>query len=92
MSLRVGKQANQGRGVLAGLRCDDWEKPEAGCSTVVEMANWRVLLPVGTHKGGFLLSSVPARQEWKVEGPFFKGNDVNHLVLDQRTGTTLLPV
>ena len=44
---------------------------------------------VGTHKGGFLLSSGPRRQEWKVQGPLWKGNDIHHLVLDQRTGTTL---
>ncbi len=48
------------------------------------------MLLVGTHKGGFLLSSGRERRDWKLQGPFFKGNDVNHLVLDQRTGSTLL--
>ncbi len=48
-----------------------------------------VCLSVGTHKGGFLLRSDPARGDWKREGPFFRGTDVNHLLLDVRGEPTL---
>ena len=44
----------------------------------------QVYLLVGTHKGGFLFRSDLSRQNWAMSGPFFPGNDVNHLILDQR--------
>ncbi len=44
----------------------------------------QLCLAVGTHKGGFLFRSDPARREWDLEGPFFRGTDVNHLYLDTR--------
>ncbi len=53
------------------------------------MTKQKVLLLLGTHKGGFVLSSGLERREWKIEGPVFKGNDVHHMVLDQRTEPTL---
>ena len=43
-------------------------------------------LYVGTRKGGFLLRSDQRRKDWKVEGPFFGGWEVNHLLRDPRTG------
>src|SRR5262245_19025668 len=49
-----------------------------------------VLLLLGTRKGAFLLRSDPSRSRWKVEGPQFLGQTVNHLVLDPRDGRTLL--
>lgn len=45
-----------------------------------------VQLLVGTRKGGFLFRSDPRRQSWKLEGPFFAGWEVNHLMRDPRTG------
>ena len=48
------------------------------------MAGTRVL--VGTRKGGFILTSDEARQDWTVEGPLFAGWEVYHL-----TGSPLNP-
>jgi len=41
---------------------------------------------VGTRKGGFLLRSDLKRKNWKVEGPFFAGTEVNCLCRDHRAG------
>jgi hypothetical protein len=46
----------------------------------------QVLVFVGTHKGGFILSSDRKRKEWKVTGPHFKGWNVMHLTRDPRDG------
>jgi photosystem II stability/assembly factor-like uncharacterized protein len=43
-----------------------------------------VAVLLGTHKGGFMLRSNAARERWKLEGPFFGGEDVHHLMLDTR--------
>lgn len=45
-----------------------------------------VLLLAGTRKGGFIFRSDLRRRNWKVEGPFFKGWEVNHLMRDPRSG------
>ena len=45
-----------------------------------------VQLLVGTRKGGFLFRSDLRRKSWRVEGPFFPGWEVNHLVRDPRSG------
>src|SRR5438034_9573630 len=45
-----------------------------------------VLLPVGTRKGLFLLSS-DDRKSWKVEGPLLQGWAVYHAIVDPRDGT-----
>lgn len=47
-----------------------------------DQADVRVL--VGTRKGGFILSSDAARENWDVKGPFFKGWNVMHMVFDPR--------
>jgi hypothetical protein len=36
-------------------------------------------LLVGTHKGGFVLTSDERRKDWKVDGPHFAGWDVYHV-------------
>src|SRR5690348_7975557 len=41
------------------------------------MSSVRVL--VGTHKGGFILTSDGKRQKWTVSGPFFTGWEVYHM-------------
>jgi hypothetical protein len=46
----------------------------------------KVLLTVGTKKGLFLFQSGKARDKWEVSGPFLSGHEVNHAVLDARTG------
>ena len=51
--------------------------------------NSKTLLLVGTHKGGFLFSSDADRRKWEMKGPFFRGTDVNHLILDARGRPTL---
>jgi len=48
----------------------------------------RVLL--GTRKGAFVLHGDEGRDVWRIEGPHFLGNVVNHLVLDPRDGRTML--
>src|SRR6059036_1067107 len=50
----------------------------------------RVILLVGTRKGAWLYHGDPGRQRWRVDGPHFLGQIVNHLVLDPRDGRTLL--
>ncbi|MBI3953573.1 MAG: exo-alpha-sialidase, partial [Chloroflexi bacterium] len=45
-----------------------------------------VLLCVGSRKGLFLLRSDQQRRRWRVSGPFLPGQEVNHAVLDARTG------
>ena len=44
----------------------------------------KVLVFVGTRKGGFIFSSDCTRKEWKVSGPHFKGWTVMHMTLDPR--------
>ncbi|MBW3589150.1 MAG: glycoside hydrolase [Actinobacteria bacterium] len=43
------------------------------------------LLCVGTAKGLFLLTSDESRKEWKTDGPYLPGLEINHAVLDPRT-------
>ena len=49
-----------------------------------------VHLFVGTHKGAFRFNGTPERKDWKLHGPFLKGEDVNHLVVDSRNNTRLV--
>jgi photosystem II stability/assembly factor-like uncharacterized protein len=49
----------------------------------------RVQLLVGTHKGGFLFTSDLERKKWEMQGPFFKGTDVHHMVFDTRKEPTI---
>ena len=45
-----------------------------------------VVVLVGTAKGAFLCWSDPARREWRIDGPHFKGESVYAMTLDQRGG------
>jgi hypothetical protein len=47
-------------------------------------------LLVGTRKGLWLLHSNPDRTTWRLDGPQFLGQIVNHVVRDPRGGGTLL--
>lgn len=49
-----------------------------------------VQLLIGTRKGAWTLKSDKARQTWRVEGPQFLGQIINHFVVDPRDGKTLL--
>lgn len=53
-------------------------------------ASRRVILLVATRKGAWLLHSDSARRRWRIDGPHFHGQIVQHLVLDPRDGKTLL--
>jgi len=50
----------------------------------------RVSLLVGTRKGGFILHGDRSRSKWKLDGPFFLGNIIYHMVMDPRDGKTIL--
>jgi photosystem II stability/assembly factor-like uncharacterized protein len=50
----------------------------------------RTVILVGTRKGAWMLQGDSTRRAWKVDGPHFLGQIVNHLVLDPRDGKTLL--
>jgi len=45
-----------------------------------------VMLLVGTRKGVFKFKSDTNRDSWEISGPMVGGLDVNHAVLDRRTG------
>ncbi|MEO8811974.1 MAG: glycosyl hydrolase [Caulobacteraceae bacterium] len=49
-----------------------------------------VQLLVGTRKGAWIYRGDPDRRDWKVEGPLYLGQIVNHLVHDPRVPGTLL--
>ncbi len=49
-----------------------------------------VTLLIGTRKGAWFFSSDAARKSWRVDGPHFLGNIINHIVRDTRGGGTLL--
>src|SRR6266508_2191929 len=50
----------------------------------------RLVLLVSTRKGAWLFHGDGARRRWRVDGPHFLGQVINHLVLDPRDGRTLL--
>lgn len=46
----------------------------------------RVLLMIGTEKGGFIAESDERRQDWKLHGPFCNQDKVNDMQYDPATG------
>jgi hypothetical protein len=50
----------------------------------------RLAVLVGTRKGLFVLSADRGRRRWRMDGPHFLGQSVNHAVLDPRDGRTLV--
>jgi hypothetical protein len=50
----------------------------------------RTVILVGTRKGAWILHGDSTRRQWRIDGPHFLGQIVNHLVLDPRDGRTLL--
>ena len=45
---------------------------------------------VATRKGAFILTADKTRTHWDIQGPHFLGQIVQHVVLDQRDGKTML--
>ncbi|MCB1952112.1 MAG: glycosyl hydrolase [Zoogloeaceae bacterium] len=54
------------------------------------MASTQPVLLIATRKGAWLLHGDAERQQWRLDGPHFLGQIINHLVLDPRDGRTLL--
>jgi hypothetical protein len=52
----------------------------------VSVKDGDVLILAGTMKGAFLLRSNGARRRWDVGGPYFPGEAIHALALDQRNG------
>ena len=50
----------------------------------------RVVLLVATRKGAWLLHGSADRRRWRSDGPHFLGHIIHHIVLDPRTGGTML--
>ena len=50
----------------------------------------RIVLLVATRKGAFFYYANTARTRWRVDGPHFFGQIVNHVMLDPRDQRTLL--
>jgi photosystem II stability/assembly factor-like uncharacterized protein len=50
----------------------------------------RVAILVATRKGAWLLRGDAARKRWRLDGPHFLGQIVQHVVLDPRDGRTVL--
>ncbi len=46
----------------------------------------KVVVLIGTRKGGFIFTSDRKRKEWKMTGPLFKGWTLMHMNLDPRDG------
>ena len=46
----------------------------------------KVIVMVGTRKGGFIFTSDADRQQWSIRGPLFKGWNVMHMGNDPRDG------
>ncbi|WP_439599365.1 WD40/YVTN/BNR-like repeat-containing protein [Falsiroseomonas sp.] len=46
----------------------------------------RILLLVGTKKGGFILESDSTRTDWKLRGPFCETWPIHHMIADPATG------
>ena len=52
----------------------------------------KVIVSVGTRKGAWFFRSDGARKTWKVDGPHFLGQIINHVVIDPRDGKTVLSI
>lgn len=53
-------------------------------------AKSRTVVLVATRKGAWILHGDATRKSWRLDGPHFLGQIVNHLVLDPRDGKTSL--
>jgi hypothetical protein len=58
----------------------------------IEATSGDVVVLVGTTKGLFALAADPARQDWQLSGPWFRGEEIYAAALDCRNGRTRLLV
>jgi len=72
--------AGSTRKAATGKQPVNRNKPAAG----------RVLVMVATRKGLWLVHGDSTRRAWRLEGPQFLGQILNHVVLDPRDGRTML--
>jgi hypothetical protein len=49
-----------------------------------------IRLLIGTRKGAWIFRDDGARDNWSIEGPIHLGQIISHLVVDRRTGGTML--
>ncbi|MFZ2853868.1 MAG: glycosyl hydrolase, partial [Rhodocyclaceae bacterium] len=63
---------------------------KSGKPTASSMNSRQLVLLVATRKGAWLYHGDAQRRTWRVDGPHFLGQIINHLVLDPRDGRTLL--
>src|SRR5204862_578944 len=49
-----------------------------------------IQLLIGARKGAWILKGDARRQTWRLEGPMFLGQIINHFVVDPRDGRTML--
>ena len=52
----------------------------------------KVLLMIGTRKGGFLATSSPDRETWDLKGPFLKGSEVHYVTYLPKNSTIVSTV
>jgi hypothetical protein len=57
-----------------------------------KLAKGSVVVLVGTRKGAFAFRSDQKRKKWSVEGPWFAGTHVHHVIRDARTGGLIAAV
>ncbi|MCR4301986.1 MAG: hypothetical protein NUV51_10280 [Sulfuricaulis sp.] len=67
-----------------------WKKKPAVRTKSAPRAARRVVVLVATRKGAWLFHGDTQRKKWRVDGPHFLGQIINHMVLDPRDGRTLL--
>jgi photosystem II stability/assembly factor-like uncharacterized protein len=66
------------------------KKSKASAKTAGKAKSEGVIVLVATRKGAWLCRGDKGRKNWKVDGPHFLGQTINHLVLDPRDGKTLV--
>jgi hypothetical protein len=66
------------------------KKPAKAAPKPTKKSPRGVTLLVGTRKGAWFYSSDASRKSWRVDGPHFLGNIVNHVVQDNRGSGTIL--
>jgi photosystem II stability/assembly factor-like uncharacterized protein len=52
----------------------------------------KILLMIGTRKGGFLATSTADRKTWDLKGPFLKGSEVHYVTYLPKTSTIISTV
>lgn len=90
MATKAARGKKRPAGGARASRAKATRKKTGGGAGRASARSARLVLLVGTKKGAFLLHGDGGRKAWRIEGPQFLGNEVNHIVLDPRDGRTLL--